>query len=51
MRGDAKKLRKVMVEHLVKEGYIRTERVERAMLEVPREIFLPEAYRSLTHDA
>ena len=44
MRLESDTLRKSMVEHLMKEGYIQSERVERAMLEVPRELFLPEGY-------
>ncbi len=44
MRLEPDTLRKSMVEHLMKEGCIQSERVERAMLEVPRELFLPEAY-------
>lgn len=44
MRLESEKLRRSMVEHLRYEGYIRSESVEKAMLEVPRELFVPANY-------
>ncbi|MCE4608696.1 MAG: protein-L-isoaspartate(D-aspartate) O-methyltransferase [Caldisphaeraceae archaeon] len=46
MRGSQKKL----IEKLKKEGYIRSERVERAMLEIDRSIFVPEKYLHKAYD-
>ncbi len=40
-----KEQRRRLVEMLVTEGVIRSEKVKRAMLEVPRELFVPEPYR------
>ena len=41
--------RKRLVEFLRSSGYIRSERVERAMLRVPREEFVPEDLKSLAY--
>jgi len=42
---DFEEQRRRLVEMLVLEGVIRSERVKRAMLRVPRELFVPEPYR------
>ncbi len=42
-------LRKELVERLVKEGIIRSEKVARAMMRVPRELFVPEKLRDLAY--
>jgi len=49
MRLESEKLRRAMVEHLRYEGYIRSESVEKAMLEVPRELFVPAKYASYAY--
>ncbi len=38
-----------LVNELKEEGYILSKKVERAMLKVPREIFVPEEYRDLAY--
>ncbi len=38
------------MEKLVREGVIRSERVKRAMLRVPRELFVPEEYRLYAYE-
>ncbi len=43
-------LRKRLVEKLIREGYIRSEKVARAMLRVPRELFVPEELRHLAYE-
>ena len=43
-------LRRRLVEKLIREGYIRSERVARAMLRVPRELFVPEELRHLAYE-
>ncbi len=45
----AEDLRKVMVKRLEREGYLKSEAVKKAMLEVPREMFVPEAYRDYAY--
>ncbi|MHA1820833.1 MAG: protein-L-isoaspartate(D-aspartate) O-methyltransferase [Promethearchaeota archaeon] len=40
-----KERRLALVKHLLREGYLKTERVKRAMLAIPREMFLPENIR------
>ena len=42
--------RKLMVERLMVAGYLRDPRVADALLSVPRELFVPEAYRQLAYD-
>jgi len=42
---DFEEQRKRLVEMLVLEGVIRSEKVKRAILKVPRELFVPEPYR------
>ena len=44
------RLRKRLVEKLVREGIIRTEKVKRAMLKVPRELFVPEHLCELAYE-
>ncbi len=41
--------RKRLVEMLKREGIIRSKKVERALLNVPRELFVPENYRDLAY--
>lgn len=41
--------RRRLVEKLVREGYVRSERVKRALLRVPRELFVPEDLRHLAY--
>ena len=43
-------MRRRLVEELVRLGYIRSEKVARAMMRVPRELFVPEPYRDLAYD-
>ena len=43
-------LRKEMVLHLEKSGYLRSEAVKEAMLAIPREIFVPEERQSRAYD-
>lgn len=43
-------LRKRLVEHLILQGIIRTDRVRRAMLKVPRELFVTEEYRQYSYE-
>jgi len=38
--------RKKLVNHLLKSGYIKTEKVKKAFLEVPREYFVDEEYKN-----
>ena len=47
MRGSSQKR---LVEKLKNEGYIRSERIERAMLEIDRSIFVPEKYLHKAYD-
>ncbi|ABM80489.1 protein-L-isoaspartate O-methyltransferase [Hyperthermus butylicus] len=42
--------RRRLVERLVREGYIRSEHVKRAMLRVPRELFVPDELRHLAYE-
>mgnify|MGYP001773171888 CR=1 FL=1 len=42
--------RRRMVEELVARGYLRDSKVAEAMLTVPRELFVPDAYRHLAYD-
>lgn len=42
--------REVLVENLVKRGYIKTDAVKRAMLNIPREKFLPENKKKYAYD-
>ena len=42
--------RRRLVERLKREGYIVSERVEKAMLRVPRELFVPEELRHLAYE-
>jgi len=42
--------RRRLVEKLVREGYIRSDRVLRAMLKVPRELFIPEELRHMAYE-
>lgn len=44
------KMRKMLVDELRLEGYIRSEKVYKAMLRVPRELFVPPDYRDLAYD-
>lgn len=44
------KMRKRLVDELRLEGYIRSEKVYKAMLRVPRELFVPPDYRDLAYD-
>jgi len=41
--------RRRLLEHLKSEGYVRTERVEKAMLSVPRELFVPPINRDFAY--
>ncbi len=43
-------LRRRLVEKLVREGVIRSEKVRRALLRVPRELFVPEPYREYAYE-
>ncbi len=45
-----RRLREKLVEKLVREGVIRSEKVKRAMLRVPRELFVPEHLRELAYE-
>ncbi|OWJ54885.1 protein-L-isoaspartate O-methyltransferase [Pyrodictium delaneyi] len=48
--GSFEEKRRRLVEKLVREGYIRSERVKRAMLRVPRELFVPEELRHMAYE-
>ncbi|KSW11516.1 protein-L-isoaspartate O-methyltransferase [Pyrodictium occultum] len=50
MQRELEEARQRLVERLVHEGYIRSEHVKRAMLRVPRELFLPEDLRHLAYE-
>ncbi len=43
-------MRRRLVEELRKQGYIRSEKVYRAMLAVPREEFVPDPYKDLAYE-
>ncbi len=43
-------LRQKLVDNLRKYGYIRSDKVYRAMLKVPREEFVPEPYKDLSYE-
>jgi len=43
-------LRRMLVEELIREGYVKSEKVARALLAVPRELFVPEPYRDLAYE-
>ena len=43
------KKRKQLVEHLKKEGRIKTEKVEKAFLETPREFFVPDTLKNYAY--
>jgi protein-L-isoaspartate(D-aspartate) O-methyltransferase len=45
-----RRARERLVERLVREGYIRSEKVKRAMLRVPRELFVPEDLKHLAYE-
>ncbi len=45
-----KLMRKRLVDDLRRQGYIRSEKVYRAMLAVPREEFVPEPYKDLAYE-
>jgi protein-L-isoaspartate(D-aspartate) O-methyltransferase len=45
-----RRARERLVERLVREGYIRSEKVKRAMLRVPRELFVPEDLKRLAYE-
>ncbi len=47
---DFELLRRRLVEKLVREGIIRSEKVKRAMLKVPRELFVPEHLKELAYE-
>ncbi len=47
---DFEEQRRRLVEKLIREGYIRSERVAKAMLRVPRELFVPEELRHLAYE-
>jgi protein-L-isoaspartate(D-aspartate) O-methyltransferase len=42
-------MRKRLVEELVRAGYIRSDKVLKAFMRVPREIFVPEPYRDIAY--
>ena len=42
--------RRRLVEELERLGFIRSEKVKRAMLRVPREIFVPDPYKDMAYD-
>lgn len=44
-----KKLREELIEELVREGVINSEKVKRAMLKVPRELFVRSKYRNFAY--
>jgi len=46
---DFNRLRKELVERLISEGLLRSEKVIKAMLKVPREEFVPKKYRSYAY--
>ena len=48
--GSFEEKRRRLVEKLVREGYIRSEHVKRAMLRVPRELFVPEGLRHMAYE-
>jgi protein-L-isoaspartate(D-aspartate) O-methyltransferase len=48
-KGDFKKEREKKVEWLIKHGYLKSERIKNAMLQVPREDFIPALYRDYAY--
>jgi len=48
-RGHLRRERKEKVRWLVKQGYLRSERIKNAMLKVPREDFIPRLYRDYAY--
>ena len=44
------RLRQWLVEKLVREGIIKSERVRKAMLRVPRELFVPDEYKPYSYE-
>lgn len=48
--GSFEEKRRRLVEKLEREGYIRSERVKKAMLRVPRELFVPEELRHMAYE-
>jgi len=48
--GSFEEKRRRLVEKLEREGYIRSEYVKRAMLRVPRELFVPEELRHMAYE-
>lgn len=49
-KGYYESLRARLVERLVEEGIIRSEKVRRAMLRVPREVFVPQSHRRYAYE-
>ncbi len=43
-------MRRRIVEYLVRLGYVKSEKVKKALLNVPREEFVPEPYREFAYD-
>ncbi len=43
-------MRRRVVEYLVRLGYVKSEKVKKALLSVPREEFVPEPYREYAYD-
>ncbi len=43
-------MRRRVVEYLVRLGYVKSEKVKKALLNVPREEFVPEPYREFAYD-
>lgn len=48
--GSFEEARRRIVEYLVELGYVRSEKVKKALLSVPREEFVPEAYRDMAYN-
>ncbi len=43
-------MRRRVVEYLVRLGYVKSEKIKKALLNVPREEFVPEPYREFAYD-
>jgi protein-L-isoaspartate(D-aspartate) O-methyltransferase len=49
VREDFDKERNKKVKQLIKQGYLKSEIIKKAMLKVPREDFIPQPYKDYTH--
>ncbi len=50
MNDSFAEMRRRVVEYLVRLGYVKSEKVKKALLSVPREEFVPEPYREYAYD-